>query len=114
MRRLAIIFPILAFCSLQQAHRGECLETRSVIVAAEHQLAADAGVRILSEGGNAIDAACATALAVGVVNASSCGIGGGGFMLIYSAKTHRIYALDYRETAPAAATPARYVINGHP
>jgi gamma-glutamyltranspeptidase/glutathione hydrolase len=59
------------------------------MVAAEHPLAADAGVKILKAGGNAIDAAAATALAVGVANPSSCGLGGGGFMLIYIAKTAR-------------------------
>jgi gamma-glutamyltranspeptidase/glutathione hydrolase len=111
--RLLKILSALAFC-VSLADRGECLEMKSVMVAAEHRLAADAGVRIMSDGGNAIDAACATALAVGVVNASSCGIGGGGFMLIYSARTRRIYALDYRETAPAAATPEKYSVNGHP
>ncbi len=84
------------------------------MVAAEHPLAADAGVRILRSGGNAIDAAVAAALAVGVANPSSCGIGGGGFMLIYIAKTGRIYALDYREKAPRAVTATTYIRNGKP
>ncbi len=84
------------------------------MVAAEHPLAADAGVRILKEGGNAVDAAAATALAVGVANPSSCGIGGGGFMLIYIAKTRKIYALDFREKAPSAVTASTYMRNGKP
>jgi gamma-glutamyltranspeptidase/glutathione hydrolase len=84
------------------------------MVAAEHPLAADAGLKILKDGGNAVDAAAATALAVGVANPSSCGIGGGGFMLIYIAKSRKIYALDYREKAPRAVTASTYMRNGKP
>ena len=71
-----------------------------------------AGIEILKQGGNAVDAAVATALAVGITNASSCGVGGGGFMLIYVAKLHHMYALDYRETAPLKASPTMYSKNG--
>ena len=84
------------------------------MVVAESEDAARAGVEILKQGGNAIDAAAATALAVGVTNPASCGIGGGGFMLIYIAKTHAFYALDYRETAPLQARPDMYLRNGKP
>jgi gamma-glutamyltranspeptidase/glutathione hydrolase len=82
------------------------------MVAAEHRLAAHAGVAILQRGGNAVDAAVATAFAVCVVNPSSCGIGGGGFMLIYLAKQQRAVALDYRETAPARASRDMFVRDG--
>ena len=85
---------------------------RNGMVAAEHRLAAEAGVQILQHGGNAVDAAVATALAVGVVNPTSCGIGGGGFMLIYDHGTRRVSALDYRETAPAAASRDMFVRDG--
>ena len=66
------------------------------MVVSESALATDAGLAILKQGGNAIDAATATALAMGVTNPASCGIGGGGFMLIYLAKEGKFYALDYR------------------
>jgi len=82
------------------------------MVAADHRLASQAGVEMLQRGGNAVDAAVASAFAVGVVNPSSCGLGGGGFMLIYLARHHRTVALDYREVAPAAATPDMFVRDG--
>src|SRR5581483_9101824 len=74
------------------------------MVVAETPEASAAGVEILRNGGNAIDAACAAALATGVTHAASCGIGGGGFMLIYLSSTGKFYALDYRECAPLKAT----------
>src|SRR5215472_7230662 len=84
------------------------------MVVSESEDAARAGVEILKQGGNAVDAAVATALAVGVTNPASCGIGGGGFMLIYIAKTHKVYALDYREKAPRVVTASTYMRDGKP
>src|SRR5260370_31700255 len=84
------------------------------MVVSESADAARAGVEILKQGGNAIAAAVAPALAVGVTNPASCGIGGGGFMLIYIAKSHAFYALDYRETAPLQSRPDMYMRNGKP
>ena len=82
------------------------------MVVSESALASEAGLAILKQGGNAVDAATATALAVGVTNPASCGIGGGGFMLIYIAKEGKFYALDYRETAPHAASADMYYRDG--
>ncbi len=84
------------------------------MVVSESEDAARAGVEILKHGGNAVDSAVAAALAAGVTNPASCGIGGGGFMLIYIAKRHAFYALDYRETAPLQARPDMYLRNGKP
>lgn len=81
------------------------------MVASDHALASAAGVEMLQRGGNAVDAAAATALAVGVVNPTSCGVGGGGFMLVQFARGRAI-ALDYRERAPAAATSDMFVRAG--
>jgi len=83
------------------------------MVASEHVLASQAGVEMLQRGGNAVDAAVASAFTVGVVNPSSCGIGGGGFMLIYLARERRAVALDYREMAPGAAARDMFVRDGH-
>lgn len=82
------------------------------MVAAAHPLAARAGARVLREGGNAVDAAVATAFTLNVVEPHASGIGGGGFILTYKADTGRVHILDYRETAPAAIGPEHYTIDG--
>ncbi len=84
------------------------------MVVAETPEASAAGVEILRSGGNAVDAACAAALATGVTHAASCGIGGGGFMLIYLSSTGKFYALDYRERAPLKATATMFLRDGKP
>jgi gamma-glutamyltranspeptidase/glutathione hydrolase len=115
IRRITLL-TLLIFCAtvVCAVRARTALVAHQGMVAAEHPLAAQAGLKILEQGGNAIDAACATALAVGVTNPSSCGIGGGGFMLIYLARTGKIYALDYRERAPLAEKQSMYVRDGRP
>jgi gamma-glutamyltranspeptidase/glutathione hydrolase len=73
------------------------------MVVSMHQLASQAGVQVMKEGGNAVDATVATGFALAVVHPGAGNIGGGGFMLIRksSGETH---FLDYRETAPSRAT----------
>ncbi|MGH8012032.1 MAG: gamma-glutamyltransferase [Candidatus Binataceae bacterium] len=113
-RAVSLVAVIIAIVGLASAPPAAALEAHHAMVVAESARAARAGVGILKQGGNAVDAAAAVALALGVTNSGSCGIGGGGFMLIYWKKTGRIYALDYRERAPMAATPAMYMRNGKP
>lgn len=86
---------------------------REGMVVSTHAAAARAGARILEMGGNAIDAAVATAFAVGVVQPFSAGVGGGAFALI-RLEDGSIRALDARETAPAAATSTMYTDPGVP
>ena len=81
------------------------------IVASVHPLATEAGVNAMRNGGNAVDAAVAVALTLGVVDGHNSGIGGGCFMLIRRANGE-IVALDGRETAPAAATRDMFIRNG--
>jgi gamma-glutamyltranspeptidase / glutathione hydrolase len=81
-------------------------------VAAAHPIAVEAGMEILRLGGNAIDAAVATAFTLGVVEPSASGIGGGGFLLYRDAVTDDAVFYDYRETAPAALTPDVLAVNG--
>ena len=85
---------------------------RQGVVATENPEAAAAGVRILREGGSAVDAAIASALAICTVHPSSCGIGGGGFLVIWDPAKREASALDFREQAPAAATEALYEEDG--
>ena len=84
------------------------------VVAADHVLASAAGLQMLRQGGNAVDAACAAAFALGVVNPAGSGIGGGGFMLFRGASGPRVSVLDFRETAPAAASREMYLAPGVP
>src|ERR1700682_5045135 len=82
---------------------------RHGVVAAAHGLAATAGLRVLFDGGTAIDAGVAVGAALGVVEPYMSGIGGGGgFMLIYEAATRTVHALDYLGNAPVAADPSAF------
>src|SRR5439155_6626795 len=71
-------------------------------VASVNLLATAAGIRVLREGGNAVDAAVAAAAVLGVVEPFSCGVGGGGFMVIFNAADHKVTTIDSREKAPQA------------
>jgi len=77
-------------------------------VVSAHPLAAQAGVSILKRGGNAVDAAVGTALTLGVVTPAFCGIGGGGFALLWLASEDKPVFVDYRERAPASATETMF------
>ncbi|MFT4519372.1 MAG: gamma-glutamyltranspeptidase/glutathione hydrolase [Halioglobus sp.] len=77
---------------------------RNGMVVSPEKLAAEVGTRIMRDGGNAIDAAVATGFALAVTFPRAGNLGGGGFMLIHLAKENRQTLIDYRETAPAAAS----------
>jgi gamma-glutamyltranspeptidase/glutathione hydrolase len=70
--------------------------------------ASQVGIDVLAKGGNAADAAIATAAALGVTEPYSAGIGGGGFLVYYDAKTKRVSTLDGRETAPRTFTETTF------
>ncbi|TDO54008.1 gamma-glutamyltranspeptidase/glutathione hydrolase [Kribbella sp. VKM Ac-2571] len=71
--------------------------------------ATNIGLDVLRRGGNAVDAAVATAAALGVTEPYSAGIGGGGYFVYYNAKTHKVSTLDGRETAPATMPSNAFV-----
>lgn len=81
------------------------------MVASVHPVATDAGLAVLKSGGNAVDAAIATALTLGVVDNHNSGIGGGCFILIRTADG-KLVAIDGREAAPAAAFRDMYLRDG--
>lgn len=99
------------------------------MVAAANPIAVEAGREILRRGGNAIDAAIATVLVLGIVEPQSSGLGGGAFILVHDARAGtgedegghhsgrtvgRLFTYDARETAPAAAKPDRFMRDGKP
>jgi len=86
------------------AYRGEQpVRASHGMVVSVHHLASDAGLEVLREGGNAVDAAVATGFALAVVHPAAGNLGGGGFLLL---RTHdgKSTFIDFREKAPLAAT----------
>src|SRR5688572_15697330 len=94
------------------AAHGPPLESKAGAVAADDPAASQVGAAVLADGGNAVDAAVATALALGVANPASSGIGGGGFALVWDAPTRTLRVYDFREVAPAALDPSDFVTGG--
>ena len=110
-----IIAPVCA----QDMRGGAVMPLASKIVAqygmvvAQERLAAEIGADILKRGGNAVDAAVATGFAMAVTYPRAGNLGGGGFMVIHLADGRDV-AIDYRETAPAAATRDMFLTDGKP
>lgn len=104
----------LSVCSLvviakpATAAFGQPLRSKQAMVVSAHPLASEAGIEILRQGGNAVDAAVATTLAISVVEPFSAGIGGGGFLLLHQ-PGKQMQALDFRERAPIKATRNMYL-----
>jgi gamma-glutamyltranspeptidase / glutathione hydrolase len=86
-----------------QAHRSETLAVNGM-VCASHPLAAQIGLDVLKNGGNAVDAAIATNAAMGLMEPTSCGIGGDLFAIVFDAKTQKLYGLNASGPAPKNAT----------
>lgn len=82
------------------------------MVAAANPLAVQAGLEMLQQGGSAADAAIATMAVLGLVEPQSAGVGGGGMLLYFDARTKQTVAYDGRETAPAQATPNLFLDAG--
>jgi gamma-glutamyltranspeptidase / glutathione hydrolase len=80
------------------------------MVATDHPIATEAGLAVLRAGGNALDAALAAALALGVVEPHASGIGGGGALLYYDAAAGTVSGFDGRDAAPSSAGPERFIV----
>jgi gamma-glutamyltranspeptidase/glutathione hydrolase len=127
MRLLARI--LIALCALAAAATAGSAPTVAPVgpptstgkgggAATVERLATEAAIATLSKGGNAVDAAVTAAGVLGVTEPFSCGVGGGGFMLIYQRdregdRSH-VFTIDGREKAPAAMTPTSFIENGKP
>ena len=110
-RILASVFLVFTLLVEKNA-AARTSQSNDGLVVADSELASAAGMEILKRGGNAVDAAIATALALSVVDQASSGLGGGGFMVIYRAKEQKSFALDFRETAPRASRRELYTKDG--
>jgi gamma-glutamyltranspeptidase/glutathione hydrolase len=111
------LFALLAGCAAAQPapeaasgrQEKEAAHAARFMVAAANPRAVDAGVAVLAAGGSAVDAAVAVQMVLNVVEPQSSGIGGGAFMLHWSARERRMRAYDGREAAPLAARPDRFL-----
>jgi gamma-glutamyltranspeptidase / glutathione hydrolase len=81
---------------------------RNGVVTSQHYLSSQVGARVLEAGGNAVDAAVATALHLGTVEPWMSGLGGGGVMMVYVASERKTYAVDFTMVAPEGLDPAAY------
>ena len=93
-------YSLIAFFLTLLIFFSSFLRAESYAVATRHHLATDIGMKVLEDGGNAIDAAVAVAFALAVVNPSAGNLGGGGFMLLHIAESNKTFSIDYRERAP--------------
>ena len=117
-RVYTFLISILLFVSLSlvvlSAEADKKLPARGQkgMVSTSHPLASETGIKILKQGGNAIDAAVAIAFVLGVVEQYSSGIGGGSLIMIRLADSSEVLAVDARETAPLKSTRDMYLRDG--
>ena len=112
---IALMFSAAAYAQVAPVSRPSVIAPAQTILAhngmvvAQEQRAARIGIEMLDRGGNAVDAAVAVGFALAVTYPRAGNIGGGGFMVIHLGKTGEDAAIDYRETAPAAATKTMFL-----
>lgn len=112
--RLLLSTVTIATVAILPAHAAPVATGTGGAVATISAQASQAALAILNGGGNAVDAAVAAAATLGVTDPFSCGIGGGGFMVIYLAKDKRVVTIDHRETAPSSTRPTLFEQDGKP
>lgn len=110
MRRLLVFLIGVLFVvhPIEAGGSRPTVKSKHGMVVSSHYLASEAGIAVLKKGGNAVDAAIATGLALAVVHPAAGNIGGGGFMIVYK-NDGTVTAFDFREKAPAAAHARMYM-----
>src|SRR3954470_19026457 len=109
----AVTIALAAPAAQAQEKQGTAVGTGGAAASVD-PLATQAAITVMAGGGNAFDAAIAAASVLGVVEPYSCGIGGGGVMVLRDGDSGRITTIDSREKAPAAMKPDSFFINGKP
>src|SRR5262245_40907365 len=104
MRRFLLSVFVLFLIPTLLPAADKAVEARQGLVVSVSAPASDAGLEILKKGGNAVDATVATAFALAVTYPAAGNIGGGGFMVVHPGAKGDPVIIEYRETAPAAAT----------
>ncbi len=112
MKYLLSVFCITIFCSnmvqalniIMPEDIFTPVQAKNGMVVTSEQIATEIGIQVLKNGGNAVDTAVTIGFVMSVTFPQAGNIGGGGFMLLYSAKNNKVIAIDYREKAPAQAT----------
>src|SRR5688572_7478367 len=110
VRAIAILTVVVASIHLLDAG-SQPIRTKKGMVISASEIASQVGASVLSDGGNAIDAAVATAFALAVTHPTAGNIGGGGFLVFRSATGDPV-AYDFREMAPAKASPTMFMKDG--
>jgi gamma-glutamyltranspeptidase/glutathione hydrolase len=110
--RRTLALSVLAFLAAPLAGAGSApVRARNGMVVSQNAIASQVGMEVLMAGGNAVDAAVATAFALAVVHPAAGNLGGGGFLLVRHA-TGEAAVYDFREEAPAAASPTMFLKDG--
>src|SRR5438093_12491123 len=111
MRLRALALPVLLAAAALATAATVPTRARNGMVASQNFVASQVGIEALWDGGNAVDAAVATAFALAVTHPSAGNIGGGGFLL-YRPPSGPAVAYDFRGTAPPGASPTRVLTDG--
>src|SRR5262245_18824810 len=106
---LVLVLVAAPRASAYEYRSGQIATGSRAMVVSQQPLATRAGLDVLKSGGNAVDAAVATALALAVVHPQAGNIGGGGFLLHYRSRDSSCTIVDGRETTPAAVRPDMYI-----